>query len=429
MGILGSMITGVTGLSAQGNALDIIGDNISNISTNGFKNSRGEFADMVSRNLKGIEGGNQIGRGTQLRSVTPIFVQGSLIRTERPTDISINGDGFFVTKASDGGQMFTRDGSMRFNKEGHLVTMDGHRVQGYVGMVDGRMSPELSDISIPTNAIPAVGTKKINMHVNLDARAAAPIKQFDPTKPADSCNFSTGISVYDTKGSAHIVTVYFNKVTENKWDFHALCDGSDILGGVKGVPVEEATGSVEFDIDGRLAKETVTKSSFNFTNGAQPNQYVDFDFGDSLAEQGTGVAGTTQYGTDSVLYKFLQDGYQAGVLSSLSINEEGTITGLYSNGITRDLAQLCVAKFENNEGLTKAGANMYRESKLSGGPFIGKPGQNGRGTMLAKSLEQSTTDLAGEFVSMIQAQRGFQANAKIISTTDELLNDVIALKR
>jgi flagellar hook protein FlgE len=429
MGILGSMITGVTGLAAQGNALDIIGDNISNISTNGFKASRGEFADMVSRNLKGIEGGNQIGRGTQLRSVTPVFIQGSMIRTERATDLAINGDGFFIARAVDGGQSFTRDGSLRFDKDGFLVNMDGRRIQGYVARPDGKMSPELGNLSIPTNAIPAQGTKKVSISANLDSRENVGVP-FDPLKPQDTSMFSTGLTVYDTKGSAHICTVYFNKTAENIYQWHAMVDGEEAVGGVKGTPVEMGTGTITFDKDGKLIREETTKSQFSFNNGADPNQSIEFDFGDAVeTEMGTGVAGSTQYGTEAVLYKFHQDGYKAGVLSSLSIDETGTIAGLYSNGITMDLAQIAIAKFENNEGLTKMGGNDFRESKLSGQAYIGKPGQNGRGTVLAKALEQSITDLAGEFVNLIQAQRGFQANSKIITTSDELLGDVINLKR
>jgi len=429
MGIVGSMITGVTGLAAQGNSLDIIGDNISNVSTNGFKSSRGEFADMVSRNLKGIEGGNQIGRGTQLRAVTPIFVQGSLIRTERVTDLAVNGDGFFITKSQGGDFNFTRDGSLRFNKEGQLVNMEGQRVQGYVSMPDGRMSPELSHVNIPTNGIPAKGTQKVDLSVNLDSRLPIGVP-FDPLKPGETSIFSTGLTVYDSKGSAHIATVYFNKSAENTFDYHVMIDGSEVPGGLKGIPSEQASGSVTFDKDGRLMNETVKDDVFSFANGADTNQKITMNFGDSvLAENGTGLGGSTMYGTEAVLYKFQQDGFEAGTLSSMSIDERGTIAGLYSNGVTRDLASIAIAKFENSEGLTKIGGNNFRESKLSGQAYIGKPGEMGRGTVLAKALEQSTTDIAGEFVNLIQAQRGFQANSKIIVTADELLNDIINIKR
>lgn len=429
MGIVNSMITGVTGISAQGNQLDIIGDNISNVSTAGFKASRGEFADMVSRNLKGIEGGNQIGRGTQLRSVTPIFNQGSIIRTERSTDLAINGDGFLVVKAQSGELNYSRDGALRFNKDGELVNMEGLNIMGYLADKAGKITPQIEKVKIPTNTIAANSTKKVKLNINVDSREKIGVP-FNPLKPGETAIFSAGVNVYDSKGSAHIATLFFNKTAENQYEYHAMLDGGELAGGLKGTLVEQASGTLNFDKDGRLMSETVKSNAFNFAGGADLNQQVEFDFGDAVTtENGTGLAGSTQYGTDSVMYKYNQDGFEAGNLTSMSINEQGTITGLFSNGITRDLAQIGLAKFENNEGLIKIGGNNFRESKLSGPVYIGKPGEAGRGTILAKALEQSTTDIAQEFVNLIQAQRAFQANSKIITTSDELLNDVINIKR
>lgn len=429
MGILNSMITGVTGISAQGNQLDIIGDNISNVSTAGFKASRGEFADMISRNLKGIEGGNQIGRGTQLRSVTPIFNQGSIIRTERATDLAINGNGFLVVKAGSGEFNYTRDGALRFNKDGELVNMEGLNVMGYLSDKSGKITPQIDKIKIPTNTVAANATKKVKLNINLDSRATTGVP-FNPLKPGDTSIFSAGVNIYDSKGSAHIATMFFNKLGENQYEYHTMVDGAELAGGLKGTLVEQASGTLIFDKDGRLMSENIKSNGFNFAGGADLNQQVEFDFGDAVTtENGTGLSGSTQYGTESVMYKYNQDGFEAGNLTSLSINESGTITGLFSNGITRDLAQIGLAKFENNEGLIKIGGNNFRESKLSGPVYIGKPGEAGRGTVLAKALEQSTTDIAQEFVNLIQAQRAFQANSKIITTSDELLNDIINIKR
>jgi len=429
MGIVNSMNIGVTGISAQGNQLDIIGDNISNVSTNGFKASRGEFSDMVSRNLKGIEGGNQIGRGTQLRSVTPIFNQGSIIRTERATDLAINGDGFFVVKAGNGELNYSRDGALRFNKDGELVNMEGLNIMGYLANTEGKISPQLEKVSIPTNTIAAKGTDKVKLSINIDAREPIGVP-FNPMKPADTSIFSSGVTIYDSKGTAHIATLFFNKIGENQYEYNAMVDGAEVVGGEKGKLSLQASGTLLFDKDGRLLSETVKSNGFNFIGGADLNQQVEFDFGDAVTtENGTGLAGSTQFGTSSVMYKYNQNGHEAGNLTSMSVNEDGVITGLFSNGITRDLAQLGLAKFENNEGLVKIGGNNFRESKLSGAAYIGKAGEAGRGTFLAKALEQSTTDIAQEFVNLILAQRGFQANSKIITTSDELLNDIINLKR
>jgi flagellar hook protein FlgE len=209
-----------------------------------------------------------------------------------------------------------------------------------------------------------------------------------------------------------------------------MVDGNEVTAGKPGELAEVVSGNLTFTVDGKLDTEVQTKSAFNFKGGALQNQVVKVDFGNSITtDKGDGLDGTKQYGKESDLISWKQDGAAAGTINSLSFNDEGYLTALYSNGLTQDLAQIALAKFENPEALFKVGNNRLKEARDSGSPSVGKPNKGGRGKVMAKSLERSTVDLAMEFVNLIQNQRGFQANAKTITTTDQLLEEVIQLKR
>jgi flagellar hook protein FlgE len=208
-----------------------------------------------------------------------------------------------------------------------------------------------------------------------------------------------------------------------------MVDGVEVSGGEKGKLSEVAKGKLKFTVDGKLDSQETTESNMNFAGGALQNQQVKFNFGDAIAEGGKGLDGSKQYGKESDMISWQQDGAAAGTITSLSFNDEGTLTAAYSNGSTQDLAQVVLAKFENPEALFKNGNNRLKESRDSGAAAIGQPNRAGRGKIFAKSLERSTVDLASEFVQLIQGQRNFQANAKTITTTDQLLEEVINLKR
>lgn len=428
MGILSSLYTGVSGLTAQGEALGVIGDNIANANTTGFKASRAEFQDIISKSLKGILGGNQIGRGVKIGAVNPILIQGNIDATEKATDLAISGDGYFVLRGSDG-ESYTRDGSFHFDKDGFLVTNDNQRVQGYESNEDGKIINKMSDIRFPRALIPAKATKEMNVELNLDSRVE-PGKTFNIEDPHGTSHYSTGIEIFDSQGNKHLVTLFFNKTADRQWEVRGLADGKEVTGGTPGKMAEVMTGKLTFTVDGKLDTEQITKSAFNFTGGALQNQQIKIDFGDAITtDKGKGLVGTKQYGKESDMISWRQDGSSAGTITNLSFNDEGVLTALYSNGQAQDLAQISLAKFENPEALFKVGNNRLKEARDSGTPSIGKANQAGRGRLFAKSLERSTVDLAMEFVNLIQNQRGFQANAKTITTTDELLNEVINLKR
>lgn len=426
MSILSSFNTGVSGLHAAGSSMSVVGDNIANAGTFGFKSSRAEFQDLLSSSLKGIDGGDQVGSGVRLAHVTPQWVQGSISRTANITDLALNGNGFFMVDAPFG-KGYTRDGSFHFDKDGNMVNGDGYNVNGFAADDKGKISNQLAPIHLGNTTIPATPTGDITVSMNLDSRED--IKQFDPTKPDKTSNFNNSLTVYDNVGTAHIVTMYFNKTADGAWDYHALVDGAEAQGGKAGTMIEMAAGKLKFNDKGQLMEEVESKSSFNFSKGAAQGQKISFNFGKSLKEGGNGLDASTQYGSRSTVARHTQNGSSAATLASMSFNDDGVLTAVYDNGVQRDIGQVAVAKFENNEGLFKTGKNLYKETRRSGQAALGKPGADGRGEVYSKSIELSNVDVATEFINMMAAQRNFQANTRTLTTSDQMLQEVLNIKR
>jgi len=426
MGILRSFTIGVSGLNASGQGMGVIGDNIANAGTNGFKSSRAEFQDVLAVSLKGIEGGDQFGAGTKLGHIKPIMTQGDITRTESVTDLALSGDGMF-TIDSPAGRSFTRDGSFHFDKEGQLTTMDGYKVLGFQADESGKMLNKIDAIKLGNTTIAAKGSKEVAMSMNLDSRMNK--TEFNIENPEKTSNFSNSMTIYDNIGTARTVTAYYNKTDNNTWEYHIAADGKDVEGGKPDTMYEMASGSLLFNDKGQLEEEKAGKNSFNFNKGAAKDQKITFNWGQSLKEGGTGLDASTQYGSDSAIARHTQDGSSAATLTSLSFNDKGILTANYNNGETRDIAQIAVAKFENNEGLFKIGKNLFKESKSSGQAALGKPSESGRGEVLSKSVELSNVDIANEFVNLMTAQRNFQANAKTLTTADQMLQEVLQIKR
>lgn len=426
MSILSSFNIGVTGLNAAGQSMSVVGDNIANAGTFGFKSSRAEFQDMLSNSLKGIDGGDQIGSGVKLAHVTPQFSQGTVARTQNITDLAINGNGFFEVDAPFG-KGYTRDGSFHFDKEGFMVNGDGYRVQGFQPDEKGAITNKQGAIKLGNTTIPATATSEVTFSMNLDSRENA--KVFDAKNPDKTSNFNTSVTVYDNVGTARLVTVYYNKLQDGNWEYHAMADGKDAANGVPGQMQEMANGTLKFNQKGVLEEEIPGMNAFNFNKGAQAGQKISFNFGESLKEGGTGLDAVTQFGSKSSVARHTQDGSSAATLASMSFNDEGILTAVYDNGKQMNLGQVSVAKFENNEGLFKTGKNLFKQTLKSGQAALGKPGADGRGDVLAKSIEQSNVDLANEFISLMAAQRNFQANTKTITTSDQMLQEVLNIKR
>ncbi|OUR96203.1 flagellar hook protein [Halobacteriovorax marinus] len=426
MGILRSFNIGVTGLNAVGQGMGVIGDNIANAGTNGFKSSRAEFQDVLATSLKGIDGGDQFGAGVKLAHIKSLMSQGDVARTDNITDLSMNGDGFFRVKAPFG-PGYTRDGSFHFNKTGELVNSDGFQVIGFKANADGRITTKEGPVKLGSTTIPAHATEKLSLNMNLDSRVE--VKEFNIEDPDASSNFSNTITVFDNVGTARLVTLYYNKTDNNNWTYRGVVDGADAEGGEAGKFVEMAQGSLIFNNKGQLQEEVEGNNAFNFNKGAAPAQRIQFNFGESIAEGGEGIDASTQYGSNSAIARHNQDGFSAATLASMSFNDEGILTAVYDNGESRDISQIAVAKFENNEGLFKIGKNLFKESRNSGQAAMGKPGESGRGEVLSKSIELSNVDIANEFVGLMTAQRNFQANAKTLTTADQMLQEVLNIKR
>jgi flagellar hook protein FlgE len=277
-------------------------------------------------------------------------------------------------------------------------------------------------------ALPATATGGVSLAVNLDSNAGIPAP-FDPLDPAATSNFSTSVTVYDSLGNGHQATTYYARTGVNSWDWHAMVDGAEITGGTPDVPFEGANGSLTFTTDGALDTEVQNASSWDFL-GATTAQVVDFDFGTSITgDAGSGLDGTTNFASPSANNGISQDGFAAGTVSGIAVNDTGVITGVFSNGQRRTLGQLVIAAFRSVDGLARAGQGLWVRTEESGEALMGSAGTAGRGSVSAGTLEQSNVDVGREFVDLIAYQRGFQASSKVIQTADELYGELVNLRR
>ncbi len=428
MAIWSSLLTGSSGLSAYGDAIGIVGDNIANVSTTGFRGSRAGFKDL----LGGFgANGQRLGGGVQMSGAQVLYGQGSLLGTGRSLDMAINGNGFYVVKGDNRGiegTYFSRDGRFGFDQDGYIVNPGGLRLQGYgIDPQTGTMASSISDLKLDSQSAPAL-TTSVDMHLNLDSSAVPPVNPWDPTDPQATSNYSTSVTVYDSLGAAHRADVYFVNDGNGNWEWHALVDGGELDGGAPGVGTEIAGGTLEFDQNGALVTESASSPGADFVNAA-PGQVIDFDFGDAISDGGTGLAGTTQFGSAFNVTSVSQDGFEPGTLVDLRVGDDGTITALYSNGDSRAVARVALAQFASEDGLVRSGNQLFSQSADSGEPLIGAAATGGRGSISAGFLEGSNVDLGGELVTMIAYQRAFSANARTITTADEMLSETMNIKR
>ncbi|MEJ7600375.1 MAG: flagellar hook protein FlgE [Kofleriaceae bacterium] len=426
MSITNSLYIGISGLKAHGDAISVVGDNIANTSTVGFKRSRASFSDLLGGEL----GSQRLGGGVRLGGTQTMWDQGAVTQTGNPLDVAINGGGMFVVKGNHGGQtgqFYTRDGRFQLDNQGYMVDPRGLKLQGYAIDSAGTRSTSPGDLPLGARQSPPVSTTTANMTLNLDANAVAPAA-FDPANPNATSNYATSATVYDSLGKAHRVEVYFRSSGAGAWEWHAMADGGELVGGTPGTQTEIASGSMTFDATGKLASQTTIASSASFT-GATPNQAVAFDFGDDLASGGTGLSGTTQFSGPSSVTSTDVDGRGFGNLTDLVINDDGTVEGMYDNGDRVKLAQLALADFASQEGLSRAGDGLMSETSASGAALIDVAGSGARGSLVSGALEASNVDLGNELVTLIAYQRAFQANAKTVTTADEMMSEVTNLKR
>ena len=428
MSINSAMNAGVSGLQAEGDALGVIGDNLSNSNTVGFKSSRAVFDDVLGAAV----GNTNIGDGVRMARTQQNFAEGSMLSTGQPTDMAITGDGFFVVKGAQvngGADMYTRAGQSSLDSNGNLVNPDGLQFQGYAAKGDGTYSSTLGPITVGTAALPPKTSSTMSITANLDSSATTPAAAWNPQNPSATSNFSTSLQIYDSTGNAHTVDVYFDKTANGSWDYHALAPGADVTGGVAGQNSEIATGTLAFTTSGALQSNTLTAGGKVSFNGATPNQPIALDFGTSIAAGGTGLTGTTDFAGTSSVSAQSQDGYASGSLSGVKINQDGTVDGVYTNGQSIGVGQLAIAKFQSNDGLTSTSGNLWAATDSSGLASVGTAGAGGRGSLVTGSLESSNVDIAAQFVDLISHQRSFQADSKTITTADQMLQDVIQMKQ
>jgi flagellar hook protein FlgE len=505
--MIGSLFAGISGLNANTTAMSIIGDNIANVNTTSFKSNRAAFANILSQSLEGASG-SEIGRGVQFIGSTALWTQGTLENTTSPTDLSINGKGFFMVADENGSTYYTRAGQFEFDKDGNLVNPDGLVVQGYtIDPTSGALG-SIGDITVTSGSIPPRPTDEMSVNLNLDADAVRPAAAVgdlgsellitaeegvagnitvnlvgggaagaetavlsngfmtvtiqdgvstqaqiaaaissnaaiascvpdnagnawtlgagndtvDLTGGVNAETYSTTVTVYDSLGSPVPLTVNFTKTsTGSRWDWAASVPGS--------TGTCAASGTIGFTTNGELdpAASGVTNPVVDITGltSGAADLAIEWDFIDNGASNGT----ITGYASPSDTTYGSQNGYPPGILQSTSIDEEGFVTGVYSNGLLTPLYQIVLADFLSYQGLDGMGDNLYSESLASGEALLGTPGNGRLGALSPNTLEMSNVDLATEFVKMITTQRAFQANSRVITTSDEILAELINLKR
>jgi len=578
MGILSSLFAGVSGLNANGTALSVIGNNIANMSTVGFKGSKATFADLISSSISGGSGAVQTGIGVALTSVQGNFSQGSLATSSNVLDLAIDGNGFFVVEDAQGGTFYSRAGLFRLDRNNNVVDPSGFKLQGFLADTTGTITGTIGDIALPsTTASPrattialvaanlnsattqtgvrgnvvasaasvtttAAGANSFTINLNGDGvqtvtvangltgaalataiqnavRALVPNDPFkaaaysgftasvNPSNiftftsgitgttynsttgtgtvvvaanggdtlaadlnmttgtsttgtdfllsdPSASSNFSTSMTVFDSLGNSHLLTTYFTRTGQNTWNYNVVANAADVVTAnydssnidVSLGIVKVGSGTLTFGTNGTLDREspvtrydTGTAAGTTGTtpgelqidfNGATQDQLIVMNYGTSVTtDGGSGLDGTTQFGSTSALVQQTQDGFAAGSLQAFSVDSNGTISGRFSNGQLRALAQVVLARFPDPIGLTRTGKNTFAQSGNSGQPVTGTPDSAGLGRVLSNSLELSNVDLGESFIDMIAAQRGFQANSRVITTSDEILQELVNLKR
>lgn len=428
MSLRNSLNTGVSGLRAESQALGVIGDNVANVNTVGFKQSRAIFEDVLGG---AVGAGNSPGFGVRMLRAQQVFGQGSLINTGEATDVALSGDGFFVVKGDlDGveGTFFSRAGQLATRNDGTIVNPQGLALQGYEANADGTFSGVLGDLKVPMGGLPARATTEIRMTANLQSTSTTPAAPWDPANPSTTSNSNMQTTVYDSLGSPHTVNVYFRRTGANTWEYHALVDGGELAGGTAGRNTEIAGGTLTFNTQGQLQAQTTTGGTASFV-GARAAQPIALNFGTPISAGGTGVGTVTQFDSVSTITAQGQDGYPAGDFSNVRVDSTGTVVGVFTNGQTQPLGRIAVARFTSNDGLERAGHNLWAATRDSGEAAIGIAGDGGRGQIVAGALEQSNVDLTQQFVELISHQRAFQANSKTITTADQMLQELMNLNR
>ncbi|WP_305461628.1 flagellar hook protein FlgE [Photobacterium leiognathi] len=384
----------LSGLDATNVQLNTISNNIANVSTSGFKESRTEFSAVYN----GMQAG-----GVEVAAISQNFDKtGSITGTGRPLDLAISGSGFFVTKDHTGQTLYTRSGVFGSDKDNNIVSNNGAKLQGYtVDANNNLQAGAVGNLKITTASLPAKATDELAFVANLDARSSVidpAINPFDPSA-TDSFNSSYTSKVYDSLGNPHTVTQYFTKTNANEWQVNVVVDGA-------ATPTQ--TQNVVFNTDGTLQSPTAP-FAVNFNPAGADAANINID-----------IVGTTQFGADFGVSTNAPNGYTSGELAGVRVEDNGMVFATYTNGQSQLQGQVMLADFANPQGLVKTNGTSWIQSFSSGAPVNGAPGTGTLGGLVAGALEGSNVDLTSELVSLMTAQRNYQANAKTISTSDKL---------
>lgn len=442
---------GLSGLNAASRSLDVIGNNIANSNTVGFKQAQAQFADVFANSLGG-GGTNSVGIGTKVATVAQLFTQGNITATNNPLDLAINGQGFFRL-SNNGAITYSRNGQFQLNRSGEIVNAQGNNLTGYLADANGVLSTGAAvPLQINTSDIAPRQTDNVNAILNLDSRALVPGTQlpvatppvitpvaFSITDPT-SYNNSTSVSVFDSLGNSHVLQTFYVRVdpasaarpapagTNAQWDVFATVDGVLINGAAAAPAPTNAVGTLAFSNLGALVSAT---PAFSATNPRA--------FGIAVPVSNVAVTpistptirfdytGTSQYGSAFSVNTLNQDGFTSGKLARFSTGADGTIVGSYTNGRTSILGQVALANFVNPNGLQSLGDNQWSETSASGNALVANPGSGSLGVLTSSATEDSNTDLTGELVNLITAQRIYQANAQTISAQDQVLQTLVNL--
>lgn len=413
---------GLSGLNVASASLDVIGNNIANSTTAGFKQSRAEFSDVYASALNG-SGSNQIGIGAKVADIAQQFTQGNISSTSNPLDVAINGDGFFRMD-NNGSISYSRNGQFHIDKNGYLVNGDNLNLTGYTADVNGNIigtAPEKLKISAAD--IPPKVTSSFGLGVNLDSRTTIPavIPTFNANDPSTFTSTTSG-TIYDSLGNSHVFSLFFQKSAANSWNTFATVDGTTTAAGAPIGVTLAPSSAVTFSTNGLLLTPaapinvSVNLSTINPNLGATSPLNFTLDLSES-----------TQFGKSFGANSITQDGFGPGRLGSFAITADGLINGNYTNGASKTLGQIVLGNFINPQGLASVGNNQFVETASSGQPVVGAPQTGSLGGLKSAAIEDSNVDLTTELVKMITAQRTYQANAKTIETQDAILQTLVNL--
>ncbi|MBU2648580.1 flagellar hook protein FlgE [bacterium] len=490
--MIGSLYSGASGVQTHSDSMTVTGSNIANVNTMGFKYNRVNFQDLLSNSMGGD---TKVGKGVKIGNIQNIHTQGSFEMTEVETDVAVDGNGFFSLKDAGGKLYYTRAGQFVYDNKGFLTSQDGKFVQVKDVNPDTNESiGPLKNINILDQIDPPTPTGDglkantgVNIKANLDTNAEIIDVALDYNNVRmEMYNYSTSVTVYDSKGNEHSVNVVFRKLADkpedidpatnqpipgtaikNNWQWMVLAPGEILEGGVPGVMKAMGGGFLEFSDDGRLVSDTPgliqvpplpanappgtpplppemvrqpivpnqpTQVDFTFLDAGPTAQKIGFRFGtgsnpDDPTDMRTGMDGLTQFASEFKIISATADGIKSGKIESIYIREDGTIDGAFDSGRVKALGRMILTDFKAREKLQIRGENLYSQTFESGPAIINDPGKGGMGSVNSKSLEHSNVELSREFVNMIEGQRAFQANAKTITTSDEILSDLIQMKR